>query len=745
MHFPFSKFFRRSVSRRRQTGSLGRGSFQAGIAQLSSERLEDRTLLSGNVSASLSGGKLTVVGDNADNDVTAEVTPMGDLVIAGQNGTTINGVAQWSIPATAVSHVAINMQGGDDSLAVDGGNPALASLSGLAWIQLGDGHDQLSLENLNFGGGLVVYGSGGDDAISIDNSHLRSGLVAGGTGADKIAISESAVDGLMRVWGQEGDDSIAISESKFDYKLRIDGGSEDDEILVSKIAVTEKSLGIWGASGNDEIQVEGSNIRHYLFAKGGSGDDQITISETKMGWHLWLDGDAGNDTLIANKVDVGTTAIILGYKGDDFIEFSESTADRATIRGYSGMDDIRVDTVNIDKSLRIYSGKDDDLVGVVDSHIGRKLYWDGSYGNDGFCMCGSTVGGLTKLVGGVGDDLISLSGNEFGYKTYVYGSYGNDTFVLAENDDVGNVFHRGLYVWMGKGNDSALVTGTHTFETKLNVYGSSGYDQIGIEDGQNFARRPRLYSVDIVDPGAVQPRVDDMLEYLENAFPNFRTSCFVKNPGVVIGDNPQVVLIIDVSGSTSSAFQGTPVGDVNGDGSADTILDAELAAIIAFHEEFVMAGLGMDSTVSVIVFATSAATIDLDPITPGVQTAVSPGLDLNMNGIFDFEEAVSGITSGFMGVGGSTNFESALVEATNLFPTIATPEGDPNVVFLSDGGNNTGGPFDDDVAALMGLGANLLAFGVGQGASLPDLQIINPNAMIFDSTDDFVQTFLDLI
>ena len=40
----------------------------------------------------------------------------------------------------------------------------------------------------------------------------------------------------------------------------------------------------------------------------------------------------------------------------------------------------------------------------------------------------------------------------------------------------------------------------------------------------------------------------------------------IRDTTIIAGDEPNVVFVVDVSGSTSSGFGGSPVGDVNGDG-----------------------------------------------------------------------------------------------------------------------------------------------------------------------------------
>jgi hypothetical protein len=45
-----------------------------------------------------------------------------------------------------------------------------------------------------------------------------------------------------------------------------------------------------------------------------------------------------------------------------------------------------------------------------------------------------------------------------------------------------------------------------------------------------------------------------------------------------------ILYVVDISGSTTDRFAGTSVGDLNQDGSANTILDAEIASLIRLTE-----------------------------------------------------------------------------------------------------------------------------------------------------------------
>ncbi|TWH40267.1 von Willebrand factor type A domain-containing protein [Dulcicalothrix desertica PCC 7102] len=209
----------------------------------------------------------------------------------------------------------------------------------------------------------------------------------------------------------------------------------------------------------------------------------------------------------------------------------------------------------------------------------------------------------------------------------------------------------------------------------------------------------------------------------------------VKDSALIQGASPDVVFVIDVSGSTSSSFGGTPVGDVNGDRAANTILDAEIAGFIALNQQLIKQGLGQTARVSLVRFDSTASVVDLNPGLSGLQLTTNPSADNNNNGTLDVEEALKSLR-----ILGGTNFEAALQASESVFTNLGTPAGNGNLVFLSDGFNG-GGTFTDEVTRLRARGVNLSAFGVGTGASLTQLQQIDPNAIRFNNTDQILNTF----
>ena len=163
-----------------------------------------------------------------------------------------------------------------------------------------------------------------------------------------------------------------------------------------------------------------------------------------------------------------------------------------------------------------------------------------------------------------------------------------------------------------------------------------------------------------------------------------------------------IAFTIDVSGSTQASFGGTAVGDVNGDGQSNTILDAEIASYLNLLNAITADPAG-DVTVNLISFASGASDLGTFTVTDGAQKAA-------------LETALTGLN-----YGGLTNFEAPLQSALSFF------DGVNNEVayFLSDGVRTTGGGFADEASALDALGVQISAVGVGTSSSLAQLNQID--------------------
>jgi hypothetical protein len=212
------------------------------------------------------------------------------------------------------------------------------------------------------------------------------------------------------------------------------------------------------------------------------------------------------------------------------------------------------------------------------------------------------------------------------------------------------------------------------------------------------------------------------------------------NLSLIQSDEPHIVYVIDVSGSASDEFEGSEVGDVNGDEESNTILDAEIAAFQDFHRNLLAFGLGSSTKVAVVAFAENAVTYNhAGVVTVGGQM-IDADSDVNGNQISDVIEALGLVRQNSGNVGSGTNFRSALQAARDVFAqSDSTPE-QANVLFLSDGvaNENNYTVLADD---LRSIGINLRAIGVGEGSSLSGLKLIDPAAQKVFSTDELIAVF----
>ncbi|MBM6580673.1 FecR domain-containing protein [Microvirga sp. BT689] len=188
--------------------------------------------------------------------------------------------------------------------------------------------------------------------------------------------------------------------------------------------------------------------------------------------------------------------------------------------------------------------------------------------------------------------------------------------------------------------------------------------------------------------------------------------------GPVLQPQMNILYLIDISGSTSEEFEGTPIGDLNRDGRANTVLDAELASLIALTERIRALGFSpADVTVTVIPFNGSADPTDATDRAEGGVDAATFGL--GQAGDAAIENYLRGLDSR-----GLTNFADALRAANDRLEGLDEGSELNFVYFLSDGSGQ--GSIETELATLNGrYAAKITAVGVGEGARLTQLDMID--------------------
>jgi len=210
---------------------------------------------------------------------------------------------------------------------------------------------------------------------------------------------------------------------------------------------------------------------------------------------------------------------------------------------------------------------------------------------------------------------------------------------------------------------------------------------------------------------------------------------------------PVIIFVVDASGSTTSTFQGTTIGNLNTDGLSNTIIDAELAVIDKIRLELLNKG-AVNAEIGIVAFESTASTVDLNFASAGIQFLTKPAADLNSNTKPDIVESFTNPT----GTGnpffpnGNTNYELALrqvITQVNLIPTSR----EVKIIFMSDGTPNpTSQVYTDEVAVLKSKSnVSISAIGIGDASLLPRLRQIDPNARQVTNFDNLIDFSLDVI
>ena len=252
------------------------------------------------------------------------------------------------------------------------------------------------------------------------------------------------------------------------------------------------------------------------------------------------------------------------------------------------------------------------------------------------------------------------------------------------------------------------------------VPGESYDFTVEVVDGRGGFDRQR-FSVDVHEAlGTIQGAVFEDLN--NNGY---------RDTALVQGDDPAIVFAIDVSGSTGGNLVDWTTADL--ETVADDpmgILGMEIATAVALSEQLIRQGRGHTAQIAVMPFEIGARILDLDPAAPGVQLFTTPLADTDNNGIPDLRQALNTLNAG-----GGTFFTPPLETAAGIFSSLSN---DPNLIFLSDGFGSV------DLEAVEGLneqGVNITAFGIGAGASLEQLQKIDPDAIRVTDPQEVVDIF----
>jgi len=418
----------------------------------------------------------------------------------------------------------------------------------------------------------------------------------------------------------------------------------------SQIAVTFASLQTQG----NEADVDGT-INAFVIKAVSTGSLKIgTSAATATTWNATSNNtvDTTNQAFWtpAANANGSLNAFTVVAKDNNGVE--SATAIQATVAVTPVSDAV---TINL-------TGDDDFYQGSVDGEIINGLAGDDViYGRDGD----------DRLVGGTQDDTL-------------YGGSDNDVLEGGSGDN---------QLFGGSGDDIL-------YANSEDVSADSGVP-ITVSNQTTIPSTGQSLSISLTTPPAVNDTGSVTVSGLVS-----------RSAGQSSAVN--IAYVIDVSGSMGSSFQGATVGDLNNDGSSNTLIDAAISSFDSLTTSLKQAGFAASQLALIPFAAATDATIDFnDTLTT----------DANNNGILDVIERLHALQAN----GASTNFTEALNKTIDFF---TGKQGANYVFFISDGMPNEGGSYASQVQTLInasGINATIKAIGLGAGASLPALDLVDDN------------------
>lgn len=212
------------------------------------ERLEERRVMAGDVTARLDNGTLKIDGTAMPDEVWVSVSRLGAIVVQ----TRFADLGSWSPSQVR---------------AID--------------ARMGDGADKLwvNLSRVSSVGSIKVNtGQGTFDSIEIKNATVGSLTVDGRSGnAASVSVFDSTVSNTAEVTLGGGNDRVKFARSAFE------------------------TLKVTAGAGDDNVNVENSQIRRAEIALGAGNDYFATNGSVTINGGTIDGGDGARDTLRAGK------------------------------------------------------------------------------------------------------------------------------------------------------------------------------------------------------------------------------------------------------------------------------------------------------------------------------------------------------------------------------------------------------------------------------------------------------------
>jgi hypothetical protein len=280
------------------------------------EVLEDRLLLAGDVTASLSeiGGDLELLGDDAGNRVVIVQKDNGEIFIRGKRGTTINGQRVVTFEGRGLDGLDVQLFGGRDSILIR----KLRTDADMI-VETGTGDDVVILRRNWFEGNVTVLTDGGDDRVIATRVTAFGDLdVETGAGRSNVSLNHNRVGGSLSFLGDRQVDVLSMIDARVDSDILIDTGDRDDRVFLNLVRA-DGSASVVAGDGDDTIRTLRSSAGGDYSVEAGAGDDLLMTNSLWVGRDLHIDAGAGDNDVRTISTFAERDAEFLGDDRNDFL------------------------------------------------------------------------------------------------------------------------------------------------------------------------------------------------------------------------------------------------------------------------------------------------------------------------------------------------------------------------------------------------------------------------------------------
>ncbi|MCS7160841.1 MAG: hypothetical protein RMJ19_10260 [Gemmatales bacterium] len=308
------------------------------------ETLEERLAPAGNVNVFITGGVLTILGDNDGNRIRITQRAAFNLLISpGDASTTINGgSAAVSLITRGVHRVVVDLKGGNDVLEISPGG-GIVVFNAPVFINTGSGSDSVLIEDivarnhftidtgnqgdqvilrspsrpLQLNRDLTILTGQGPDALTALNVVLRGSLrFATGQQNDQVRLQNVVVGGEFNANLGEGADFLALNQTEVRGQAFLGGNAGSDEIIIThgqfdfSLRIATSQAPSFFSSDNDFVNVCNTYVAGDVIVSTGKGSDFVRLRYNFFEAQIFVHVGENNDSLefVANDFELGMVA-----------------------------------------------------------------------------------------------------------------------------------------------------------------------------------------------------------------------------------------------------------------------------------------------------------------------------------------------------------------------------------------------------------------------------------------------------